>query len=157
MFGIESSVMTRSAAQELIISSDSSPAHDQCLINTRGEAAAQETCDGPSSSTTKIRRNRFIMLQSLVSLFVTNRYGESDACSGAPSAALHPDAPAVRFDDAARDGQAHSQPSRPSQTSRAIARRAEEFVENALAQMRRYPTPFILYGHPYHLVCRQAG
>src|SRR5262245_58782894 len=43
--GFGSSVMTRSAAQEFIISSDSSPARDRRLITTRGEAAAHYTCD----------------------------------------------------------------------------------------------------------------
>src|SRR5262245_25261584 len=106
---------------------------------------------------TQIRCGRLITLQMLVNLFVTDRNGESDPCAGAARAALHPDAPAVRFDDAARDGQAHSQSSRPSQTLGAVASRAEEFVEDALTQMRRYPAPFIFHSYQYQLVLRPTG
>jgi hypothetical protein len=78
-------------------------ARDRRLITARSEAAAQDTCD-----------RRFVindqnLLRSVhhasnpVNLSVTDRYGESGAWADAARAALHPNAPAVRFDDAARN------------------------------------------------------
>src|SRR5215470_3905620 len=87
-----------------------------------------------------------------VALFVADRHGESDASAHAAGPALHPDAPAVRLDDAARDGQSHSEAPRPSQARRALGGRAEEFVEDALAELRRYAAPFVFHRDRYHLI-----
>src|SRR5262249_23126545 len=82
---------------------------------------------------------------------------ENDARSFSPRPALHPDASAMRFDDAARNGESHSQPFWSPQTRRAFAGRAEEFIEDALAKRRRYAAPFVLNGNHYHLILSRAG
>jgi hypothetical protein len=91
-----------------------------------------------------MRCDWFIVSYLFINIFITDRHSEGDARAQPGGPALHPDAPAVRFDDAARDSQSHSQSSRPPQTRRALGGGAEELVENALAQLRRYPAPFFM-------------
>src|SRR5262245_31359474 len=107
-----------------------------------------------------MRCDWFIMFHPSVnlfmSLFIADWHSESDVRAHTASPALHPDASAVRFDDAARYGQSHSQPPRPSQTICALGGRAEEFVKDALAQFRRNAAPLVLHRDHYHLILGAA-
>src|SRR5947207_4343092 len=71
---------------------------------------------------------------------------DDDAAAAPSVAVLDVDAPAVCLDDALRDGESHPGPSGPGRARVAVAHGAEEFVEDALAQVRGDALPFVFDG-----------